>query len=218
MITRTVLAVAMAASVAIDISDAQAASGVYSFTSAPTASDRQLSLGFVFTTNSAVQVTQLGYYDDGGDGFLTPHTVGIFDSVGNLLTSVTLAAGTTDPLVGDFRYEAVAPITLAAGQTYTAAATTEGPSDPWAYGGPAQLTGFVVNPAITIPNDAAKFVYQSDNVLRDPTDHFSNYQVYAGPNFVISSVPEPATWFLLIGGLGFVGARLRRRGSTAAFA
>src|SRR5260370_33212804 len=63
--------------------------------------DSQLSLGFAFSTNQAVTVTRLGYFDAAptqhtryqvpfqpapGDGLVTPHEVGIFNSARRLLT------------------------------------------------------------------------------------------------------------------------------------
>ena len=57
-------------------------------------------------------VSAFGYFDEGNDGFLTDHTVGIFDSAGNLLGSTTLLAGTGDPLINGFRYHAITPFTL----------------------------------------------------------------------------------------------------------
>jgi hypothetical protein len=44
------------------------------------------------------------------------------------------------------------------------------------------------------------------------------YEVAARDAFVLAGVPEPATWALMIIGLGGVGALLRRRRSAAAFA
>src|SRR5438105_2991 len=105
-----------------------------SFTSALTTVDSQLSLGWQFTTVQDIVVESLGYYDDSSDGFATPHTVGIFDSSGDLIISAFLSAGVTETLVDQFRYHAITPVFLAAGATYTIAATTQGPSDPWAYG------------------------------------------------------------------------------------
>lgn len=177
-------------------SPAYAMSTAYSFQTALVSYDTQLSFGFEFRTAEAVAVYALGYYDDGGDGFSTPHTVGIFDSGGTLLTSVLLGTGTADPLIGDFRYHDIAPLILPAGQSFTIAATSGGPADWWAYGAEGtSLTGFVTDPAIQISPFAGVFVYQSDDVLRDPTEHFK-YTVYAGPNFLLTPVPEPGTGIL----------------------
>ena len=111
------------------------ASAVYDFSSALVTQDSSpLSFGFEFTTNAAVTVTSLGYFDNGGDGFATAHTVGIYDNTGNLITEITLDAGTGGTLEGSFRYESIAPVVLAAGESYVLAATTGGSADPWAYG------------------------------------------------------------------------------------
>jgi hypothetical protein len=187
------------------------ATSVYNFSSAPTATDTTLSFGFQFSTNTAITVASLGYFDDGGDGFASVHRVGIFDSDGDLLASTTLGTGTTDPLVGQFRFQSITPILLAAGQTYTLAATTGGSADPWAYGDAGTtLADFTVDPRISIAQDAARFLYQSDNHLRNPTEHFA-YTLYAGPSFEIGSgitaTPEPDTGAVL-GGLGVLAGVL----------
>src|SRR5690348_318578 len=87
----------------------------YEFTTAPVSSDTRLSIGFEFSTLSSVTIDSLGYFDAEGDGFLTPHTIGIFDSSGNLVTSTTIGTGTTSTLNGQFRYQNIAPVTLQAG-------------------------------------------------------------------------------------------------------
>jgi hypothetical protein len=173
-----------------------------------------LSLGNSFTANTTVTVTALGYYNLTGTGFLTPHEVGIFDSAGNLLADTVLPAGSSDPLIGGFRYQAIKPVTLVAGQTYNLVGEAE-VGDPWGYAG---YTGFTVNPAITL--GTVSYIYQSDNVLRDTLLYGSPYiwTAYSGPNFLISSgVPEPASWAMALIGFGLVGAgaRLRRRAVRA---
>jgi len=205
------------------------ADSIYSFSAASTASDsNDLSLGFVFATNQDVTISSLGYYD-GGNGFLATHKVGIFDSNGNLLTSITLDTGTMDTSDGLFRYKSVAPITLAGGQTYTLAGTTDGDADSFAFGTATTLTGFTVNPAISIADDASRFIYQSDNTLQNPTNHF-DYTLYAGPNFEIATsdsnncdapaVPEPSSASLLLAAGAIVpmwiGYKRRQRGRTFA--
>jgi Domain of unknown function (DUF4082)/PEP-CTERM motif len=190
----------------------------YEFTTAPISFDSQLSLGFTFTTNSAISVTHLGYFDNEGDGFLTDHEVGIFDTAGTLLVSTLLSAGIGDTLTGHFRYKSINPFALAAGQSYVIAATTYGFSDPWAYGiSPGSITGFTVDPSISIGSTASLYRYQGDNILRKPGSSVG-YTVYAGPNFLTAAsgaVPEPANWALMLAGFGVVGAALRRRHRVA---
>lgn len=191
------------------------ASGIYDFTQALVTTDpTPLSLGFLFSTNSSVTVTSLGYFDAGQDGFAVAHTVGIYDDCGNLVTSITLDAGTGDTLDGDFRYHSITPVVLAAGKTYTLAATTGGDADGFAYGiAGKKLQGLDVNPLITIASDASLFVYQSDDELQDPTGHY-RYTLYAGPNFGISpgtgnsgaaaAVPESGSLVLTLAGAALI--------------
>jgi hypothetical protein len=187
------------------------------FTDAPVTHDSQLSLGFVFTTTEAVSVTALGYYDENKDGFLTDHEVGIFDTSGSLLVSSVLNMGTDSSLDGHYRYTAISPISLAGNSSYIIAATTAGLLDGIAYGRKDEtLTGFVVDPRISVASDAARFLYQSDNVLRVP-DQMFGYTIYGGPNFVLapaeaSSVPEPASFAFVLGGVaGLVFVSRRKR-------
>jgi hypothetical protein len=171
------------------------ANTAYSFDTALVATDNPLSFGFQFQTLKPLAVYALGYYDDGADGFLTQHEVGIFDSNGVLLSATFLSSGTTVPLIGQFRYQDIAPLLLPSGELFTVAATSGGPDDPWGYGVAGDsITGFAADPAIQIANDAARFVYQSS--LQNPQDQFGGYTIYAGPNFLFSAVPEPRTSFL----------------------
>jgi hypothetical protein len=192
------------------------ANGIYEFSSLFVSHDSQLSLGLVFTTNADVTVGALGYFDENGDGFLTPHTVGIFDGFGALLTSTTLAAGAGDVLDGHFRYHNISPLVLPAGNTYTLAATTGGPADGWAYGFSSALsTGLVVDPSISIAVDAARYFYQADDVLRDPHTG-SGYTLYAGPDFegagTATAAPEPGSLGLALTAFA-LGIVARKRGS-----
>lgn len=177
------------------------------FTSAPVWHDSQLSLGFVFTTNRAIDVTALGYYDENEDGFLTNHQVGIFDGDGALLISTVLNAGSTSSLEGHYRYNAVSPITLAANSSFVIAATTFGQEDGWAFGiRDSTISGFVVDPSISVVSDASRFLYQDDDILRIPTDMFGGFTIYGGPNFKLvatddNSVPEPASVTLTLAGV-----------------
>jgi hypothetical protein len=188
------------------------------FTDASVFHDAQLSLGFVFTTNQEVSVTALGYFDEDQDGFLTNHEVGIFDVNGALLISAILNAGSGHPLEGHYRYKAVTPITLGANSSFVLVGTTFGLLDGWAFGNSNSITGLVVDPRISVASDAARFIYENDNVLRVPTEHFGGFTIYGGPNFLLGAsdggeVPEPATLTLTLAGLAgvvFVSKRTAR--------
>lgn len=83
-------------------------------------------LGYEFTPSSPLWVYSLGFADlpsadvpSFADGLEQPRFVGLWDSNGLLLASVTVPAGTAAPLMDRFRYQDLpTPITLAAGQTY----------------------------------------------------------------------------------------------------
>jgi len=66
-----------------------------------------------------VTVTALGYEDRNRDGLNGAHQVGIWDSNGSLVASVTVPAGTNAVLEGAWRYMALdTPVALSAQSTY----------------------------------------------------------------------------------------------------
>jgi len=76
-------------------------------------------VGYAFTVSSPIRVTDLGVWDEGSDGLVDPHAVGIWTSTGTQLVQTTIPAGTPGRLNTDgFRYVPIAPFILAPG-TYT---------------------------------------------------------------------------------------------------
>jgi hypothetical protein len=166
-------------------------------------------LGNQFLVNTNTSVLAVGYYDDGNDGLGTSHDIAFWNDTTNTLVSgseATVAAGTVDPLMNDFRYVNLShSINLIAGDTYTEVASDVGTADH--YVGITSL-------ASQIPNVTYEHgLYTSgasDVTTTNPTSDFG-YIAYGGPNFSIAPVPEASTVvtfaLLLVGG----GLMLRRK-------
>jgi hypothetical protein len=147
-------------------------------------------LGFEFQVNAPINVTQLGAFDDSQDGLNENHDVGIWNSVGVLQVSATVAAGTVDPLTNQFRYVSVAPVTLGAGTYYIGALWVDG-ADYNTFPDGAN-SGFATAPQITFVSDS----YVAGGALADPTNLLAGGPAYFGPNFQFvasSAVPLPAS-------------------------
>jgi len=178
-------------------------------------------LGWEFTLNSDVTVTQLGFYDKDQDGLVQAHMVGIWDTSENLLISGTVPGGTSAPLLNGFRYQAITPATLASGGTYIIGATQQlAPPTPDAW--IAKATTFSQEPAVNY--EAARYI-QGDGLgdsLHFPVNRYvwpgsGDTAVYMiGPNFQLGEgpvIPEPST-LIIWSVLGAIGTGLgwwRRR-------
>ncbi len=153
--------------------------------------DGSWAFGIDFTVGASnLTVSSLGYYDDSQNGFVDNHEVGMYDSSGDLLASTVVTSG--DPLIGYFRYDTIAPITLLAGQTYRVVGVSH--SDPYTWDDP----GFAAIAGITYLGDT----YGPGTTLSDPTGPFHNDEAdgFWGPNFLVGpavGIPEPATFGLL---------------------
>ncbi|MDD9934139.1 MAG: DUF4082 domain-containing protein [Myxococcales bacterium] len=80
-------------------------------------------VGFRFTVDETQYATQLGVWDQGGDGLEENIPVGLWDSSGTLLATTVLSAGASAGLVDEFRYQDIEPpVELAPGETYTVGA------------------------------------------------------------------------------------------------
>jgi hypothetical protein len=163
------------------------------------------SLGFQFTTNDALTVKSLGFYDYNQDGLTQDHDVGIYDASANLLFSTTVL--TTDPLVGFFRFHDITPYTLSAGQTYYIMAVSG--AEKYTY----FTQGFTVDSSITYVTDVWYWDFNLDPprpqktyFLTFPNGSSRTTQAqggaYFGPNFSTDYVaPLPGSLFLVASGL-----------------
>jgi hypothetical protein len=168
-----------------------------------------VTLGWGFTLNSGVIVTDLGYFDAAG-GLIDPHPVGIWNGVGNLIAQATVPAGNAGTLVSGFRFVAIPPVSLSPG-AYSIGGYANGTS-------PDQFR-FEVPSITTIaglsfgPTD----LFTRADSLSRPTTKADVFTLngFFGPDFMVSTtttqIPEPGGPGLALLGLAIVMARVFRR-------
>lgn len=128
---------------------AKAANALYSGTGFHETS-YSMTVGMELTPTADISVTSLGVFDGGvdGAGLQTDHDVGLWDDSGTLLASVTVT--NSDTLTNDFRYAAISPVILTAGQKYYLGAYYPNLS-----GGDKDSASIKTDsPFVTIPNNA----------------------------------------------------------------
>jgi hypothetical protein len=158
-------------------------------------------VGWSFTANDNLSVTSLGLWDETpADPLGQTHRVGLWNSTGTLLGSVTIQ--TNSPLTGDFRYEAITPVALTSGSTYFLGSEVSDPfSDFYTTGAGSIITA----PEITFLNTARNSSaggFSFPSITGNGNGRF-------GPNFqfqvVSTPVPEPTSILSLLS-LGTLGA------------
>jgi hypothetical protein len=162
--------------------------------------DRPFTLGYSFTLSDATTIDALGYWAEGN---LTSHRVAIWDMSGTMLTSGTVTAA--DTLLGNYRYDSIAPLLLGAGS--------------YVIGGEFFSGNFPTN--LTGVTNAATYGWTQDRYaglgFTFPTSTSAGGYGQNGialVNFSIAqnaAVPEPATWAMMLIGFGGIGFSVRRR-------
>lgn len=171
------------------------------------------SFGDVFTVGSSdVSVVGLGAFDAFGDGFVTAGgiPVGIFrESDATLLTSTSVTS--SNSLIGNYRFESIAPITLLASTQYRMVAVNRDDLYNIAGGTPDN-----VDPRITWNS----YGYCSTSILTFCNSWTGTERTWMA-NFLLEDVddiidvPEPGTLGLLGAGLFALGFIVRRRRAGA---
>jgi len=167
-------------------------------------------LGYAFRVGpDPVNILKMGIWDQGANGLVESHEMGIWNTNGDLLASVMVPQGTAGTLNGNFRYvDVLDGLMLDADTVYVIAAKyyNVDNSDAFFMGSATRSAG------IDWDVSRDRFSIESDNFLFP--DSTSDGSAYIGPNFeyviVPVVVPEPDTLFLLVGGIGLL-AILRRR-------
>ena len=173
-------------------------------------------LGYKFTLTEAVRVTQLGYYDDYGDGLLRSHEVGLYAFDGTLVFSATVLP--SDSLDEVFRYTSIAPVDLLPGDYVLAGVAGYDPGnlvdnythDPYAFTFDSRFS-FVENRVRAGLGNTLTFLSDADTEM-SPILEYGWY----GPSMKIVPVPEPTAMLTLVGmGAVAAGARWKSRKKKA---
>ncbi len=181
-------------------SQAQALTPAWKFTTETNlVADGSWNLGQKFLATN-FWVTHLGYYDDLGNGFAgnQTHDVALYDNFGSLLRSATVTS--TDPLIGHWRWASVTPVMLDGIYHIHGASGSDSYT--------SNTIGFATAPTITILGNS-KTGGTTPDFVGSGSYPFSQFDGFWGAN--IASVPEPASWAMLIAGFGLTGAVMRRR-------
>jgi hypothetical protein len=188
--------------------------------------------GWSFYLAQPVTVTGVGWYDDGADGLLHSHEIGIWkDESGVTYTnppalganlalslSATVPAGTSARLQGPWRVlDFNVSLTLEPGDYEIAGTTYSSPDDVVKYvlDNPPQV-GTISDPILGLEIGGPAFssagpLPPGESEFFAPTNWVTVYGEYLGPMFfVASSVPEPSPALLLGGGLLLLSLARRR--------
>lgn len=156
--------------------------------------------GWTFLVNTPIVLTDLGYYDEGGDGLTQNHPVGLWDNTGSLMASTTVT-GACSLGETDFRYSAVSSLVLNPGIYYTVGALrTNGETIRY------NVSGVTTAPEVTyvIP------VFHLSPTLALPGTPANATSGIFGATFRFRSLPEPGS-LLLLSVAGLLALTLRRR-------
>ncbi|MDG2201012.1 MAG: hypothetical protein P8K80_07500 [Phycisphaerales bacterium] len=161
-------------------------------------------IGWQFTATNDLDVTHLGVLDLGEAGLGDRHTVGLFNSAGDLLVSSTISAGLNGDLMLDSMiYNSVDVTSLQKNETYYILA------DNWNAGQDAFTFGWNT---VDFSNDIdwMGFSESTGGSIFDPVVHFNNGEPgNIGPGFMYRVAPSPGALALL--GLAGIASRRRRR-------
>jgi hypothetical protein len=163
----------------------------------------EATFGWSFSVGAAnLQVTGLGIWDDGKNGLIGEHPVGLWNSSGNLLAMTIVPRGSEASLLGEYRFVSLLnPILLSAGETYIIGASYDNDD-------------ILDHPLATLPEISPHLtVLQARYVLETPFSlpvDFASFSpaAYVGPNLEFTAVPEPSSWALAV--LGFCALVVRK--------
>ena len=172
-----------------------------------TSSVSNFSLGFEFTVNSDITVTQLGAFDDNGDGLTQRHQIGLYRvSDQALLSSATVTNSST--LDGIFRYEAIDPVNLVAKQNYIVTGVYTDGGDKFLFNSDSFSSASAITFVGSRFASSSTLVYPNTNGVGENGYFSANFKFNAGNSAAAS--PEPASLAFVLPFVGVVIARRKR--------
>jgi hypothetical protein len=165
-------------------------------------------VGWQFAASSPLTLTALGFWDQGGNGLVNAHQVGIWNSTGTLMASTTVTSASTPVAstssAGDWLFNSITPVALAPG-TYTIGALLPVNADP----------DFQMINAAASTRDGVTWLDAADVGGSSLTEPFADSRFadgVFGPNLQVTPAPEPSPCFLLtLGTAAAFGAAHRQR-------
>lgn len=162
-------------------------------------------VGWQFTVNQSFSINYLGYFDYNGSSLTGTHSVALYRSSGELVTSATISPGDSMLGTSSWRFHSISETTLQSGQSYIIAATVG--NDPYTYN-PVDSSYF---PKISFVTDVFDSTNASLPGIWTSTESVGSVQGIQsgtfGPNFV--ATPVPGTAYLLASAM--IGVALVRR-------
>ena len=161
----------------------------------PTANNQ--TIGWSFTVNTPLQVTDLSWYDPTGAN-VKNRPVGIWDSAGNLVDSACVGPGCGATHIGNFWVLPISPITLSAGNYVIGGYVWVG-TDSFVLGSPTIMTDSRITYGQSMFTVSGSFTEPLSSCCGNG---------FFGPDFS-TAVPEPASMTLLAAGFGIAALRKR---------
>ncbi len=174
-----------------------------------------LTIGFEFTPQVQIQVTEVGVFDVGGNGFgvtgTDTHQVGIW-RVSDSLQIVVDTVTSSDLLDGGYRFSALAsPQTLQAGTAYVIGAFYTSTADRL-FNSTLTADPLISIPGVNTTGSATRFSFGTSLSVPTTENNFQRTNV----NFKAVAVPEPGSVALCaIAALGLVWQHRRLSRSSA---
>ena len=164
-------------------------------------------------------ITQLGIFDDGGDGLVNSHQVGLWhldDNVsGPLLASAVVPAGTAAPLIGGYRFVPITPVVIpytghSLGYFVVAAQYSAGDADDLVRPQPTHFASELgVVTSYGRKGDGSDLPFPQA-VTGPSCEGCGNAERFWEPNLQYTVVPEPSVWLLLSPALVYLFIRHRK--------